>query len=195
MYTKKIPRSKSLDISPYHTKQKFKSLINIYSVSKEKDSLQKIKDGMPYFDIRHPDKSKEFTHGTDLRNYYFRDNKNNIFKIMNYNYSQFKLEHMNWDEIKISELLDINGPGIYIHHACRPFDKVGWTGPTRENSLNTLKAAQCPIKTEIYDDEIVTGKYYGCDNLEKIIIGKNVTSINHAFGYCTSLTEVIFEKR
>ena len=198
----------SLDISPYHTQQKLRDISN-------KD-VSKIKENIPYFDIRIKDSKIRYKFNTidEICNYYFTKDyteytdtdtdkyKNEIFKIMDYRYPDYKLVYMDWETIKISELFDINGPGIYIHYACRPFsdnfEGRAMIHPTRANSLNTLNAAHCPIKTEIYEigyENKIIGKYNGCDNLKKVTIGKNVTEIsNGAFALCYNLSEVIFEK-
>ena len=215
--------SNSLDISPYHTKQKLG-----WSFTYKKwfgmENLQDIKNKMPYFDIRHPTKSEQpFINSEQLSKYYF-DTYRSIFQIMNYyyfngvkedkksngtivlNYKYSKDEGVlkqklsyssstNWDKIKLSELLEINGPGIYIHWACRPFEQKNhdMIQPTRANSINTIRAARCPIRTEIYDNNITVGKYYGCSRLKKITIGKDVKILDGAFENCTSLTEVTFD--
>jgi len=208
--------SNSLDISPYHTKQRlgWNSTHKIWLGMK---NLQDIKNKMPYFDIRHPTKSEPpFSNSEQLSKYYF-DKYTNIFQIMNYyyfngvddelNYKYSKDEGVlkqklsyssstNWDKIKLSELLEINGPGIYIHSACRPFEQKNhdMIQPTLANSINTLIAARCPIRTEIeYDNNITVGKYFGCSRLQKITIGKDVKKLDSAFKNCTSLTEVTFD--
>ena len=72
---------------------------------------------------------------------------------------------MGESDLKLSQLMKVNGPGIYIHYACRPFihaedDSIEVYNettkeaeknfqPTRLNSLNTLIAASCPINRRI----------------------------------------------
>ena len=214
--------SNSLDISPYHTKQRL-GWNSTYKMWLK--NLQDIKNKMPYFDIRQPTKSKPpFSNSEQLSNYFDTYTYRNIFQIMNYyyfdgvkedkksngtivlNYKYSKDEDVlkqklsyssstNWDKIKLSELLEINGPGIYIHWACRPFEPKNhdMIQPTRENSINTLISAGIDIKTEIYDNNITVGKYYGFSRLQKITIGKDVKILDGAFANCTSLTEVTFE--
>ena len=188
----------SIDICPYHTKQILKRLSYITN-----ENLKFIKEEIPYFDIRNPETYEEFKNGQELYDYYFKDEgKTNIFKIMDYEYSKTELKKIDWDNLKLSELMRINGSGIYIHSACRPFkdNEYEMTLTTKRNSINTLIAAQCPIETKIIDegyegDTIIIGKYYGCLTLEEITIGKSITELkNFAFGYCNNLEEVIFEK-
>jgi hypothetical protein len=168
----------SLIISDYHIRQKLEHIGILY-----KDiSFEKIKEAIPYFDVRHPNKGKVFNTTRDLYDYYFKDKDKNL-------------------EIKLSKLIEINKPGIYIHHACRPFDSgTNMTEETQKNSLNTITAvaSSCPLENEIkmdkgYKNKII-GKYYGCSRLKKVTISKNVEKIDKAFCYCTALIDIIFEE-
>ena len=121
----------------------------------------------------------------------YNDTEHNLKQKLSYSKTN------NWDKLKLSELIEINGPGIYIHYTCRPFeDNVNseMIHISRMNSLNTLVAAECPIKKEIYDNNITVGKYYGCSWIEKVTIGKNNKILDGAFFQCTSLIELNFEK-
>jgi hypothetical protein len=115
------------------------------------------------------------------------------------------------ETMKLSELMEINGPGIYIHYACRPFvHKEGFPNNNfnsdnesayenlRANSKNTLVAARCPIHQEIiargYLNKI-SGLYRGCDSIKKVLIAKEVTKIEYSsFDMCSNLEIVEFEE-
>ena len=123
----------SLDISNYHILSKLNLLNGEFII----DDIEIIKKIMPYLDV------SKFNNIRELRDTF--DEKD--------------------ETMKLSELMKINGPGIYIHYACRPFvHKEGDSNNfvrsnnengsieyrhLRQNSENTLIAANCPIRTDI----------------------------------------------
>ena len=177
----------SLIISKYHEKKKLEDLKHNY----EKFTFEDIKRDMPFFDIRHPEKGDEFESTKDLYNYYFIDKYN---------------------KIKLSEIINICGNGIYIHHSCRPFKSnnnsyysINHTMKriSRMNSINALESASCPIEKKIVDNGydylkkkiIFSGKYYGCERLEEVLISKHIQTIqDYSFSFCVNLQKVIFEE-
>ena len=185
-------RTDSLDITPYHTKQ----LLG-------RGRVEDLKNNRPYFDIRDPNNNfEDFSDIQKLGEYYFnKDNATSIFYRMTYANTGGELyttltysKEKNWSEIKLSELISINGAGIYIHHACRPFDDAAEQWPGRANSLNALEA-HCPINPKVGIDQNVTvGKYKGCELIESITIGNENTIINGSFENCTNLQTVEFEE-
>ena len=207
----------SLDISPYHTKQLLLHLLNTSDVEQRREN---IKNNMPYFDIA----DYEYKEQTFF-NLFFNGNReyltSNIFNIMTYPDVDFDEVHnpnpttsnfeqklnfskgTNWDEIKLSELMSINGPGIYIHHACRPFFneenglRIEHKGPSLAARANSQAAADaiCPSKPGVGKDyEVYVGKYRGCQTIKSIIIGNNHTELDGSFRDCENLDSVSFEE-
>ena len=172
----------SLDISNYHILSKL-NLLNGEFIINDIEIIKKI---MPYLDV------SKFNNIRELRDTF--DEKD--------------------ETMKLSELMKINGPGIYIHYACRPFvHKEGDSNNfvrsnnengsieyrhLRQNSENTLIAANCPIRTDIVARgylNIISGLYRGCENIKHVLIAKEVTKIDYgSFEMCFNLKEVKFEE-
>lgn len=190
----------SLDILPAHTLDKILDLNGRYlNTENRKYNVNEIKKYIPYFDIRHPEKGKKFDSIEDIYMYHYEK----IYQDL----------PMGESDLKLSQLMKVNGPGIYIHYACRPFIHAEDDSfevynettkeaeknfqPTRLNSLNTLIAASCPINRRIVASGFnnnISGLYRGCDTLEEVLITSNVTKINFsAFFYCSNLKIVEFE--
>ena len=192
-------RTDSLDISPYHTK---KLLGWDEDEDKYKGTIDAIKNNMPYFDFRDPNNNfEDFSGIQKLGEFYFnKDNANFILDRITYANTWGELyttleysKKNNWNEIKLSELIAINGAGIYIHHTCRPFLESGVVKPGRANSLIALEA-HCPINPKVGIDQNVTiGKYKGCELIKSITIGNKNTIINGSFEDCKKLQTVEFE--
>jgi hypothetical protein len=198
--------TESLDISPYHTKQ---LLLRHLNTSDAKEREANIKHNMPYFDIA------SYEAKDDFFNYYFEagsvfDRPSKIFDIMTYPIDpKYNLETQlkfsnggDFDEIKLSELMAINGPGIYIHSACRPFFEeedgvrrvVGAPQEALDNSRFTQDAI-CPWNREVgLDTKLYVGKYRGCDRIQSITIGKENKTLDGTFRGCARLKTVIFEE-
>ena len=116
-----------------------------------------------------------------------------------------------YKKIKLSEIIEINGPGIYIHASCRPFvksesnvyatqtDSFGRVidplmGNTRgSESDNMLPLSMINSEITILKNKIANGAYKGTISLIHLNFGSNIELIGvQVFQRCSNLKTVTF---